>query len=128
MVLTLKQLNLVRPYFFSIFGPNFFRPKSFWTQNFWTTFFWDPKFSSFQRIFGPTIFLDPTTFWNQIYGPIFFLLKYYLDPKKLNLFWMKHFFQHIFLIHNFVDTTFFKSRYPSDQTCNCSLTVSAWTD
>ena len=109
-----------------IFGPNFFRPKSFWTQNFWTTFFWDPKFSSFQRIFRPTIFLDPTTFWNQIYGPRthIFLLKYYLDQKKFESFLDETFF----LRHNFVDTTFFKFRYPSDQTCNCSLTVSAWTD
>ena len=57
--------------------PNLYGPKNlenmfFWPKIFVTQIFCYQKFSSFQRIFGPTIFLDPTTFWTRIFGPTFF--------------------------------------------------------
>ena len=90
--------------------------KFFWTQIFLDPQFFGPhflgskifcypKFSSFQKIFGPRKFLDPTTF-----GPTFFSTQDLFGPKKLNPYFGWN-IKKKFLIYNFVDTTFFKPGY-----------------
>ena len=74
---------------------------------FWTTFVFDSKF------FAPKIYLQPKKISKK-----FSYLKIFVDPKYIysksfrtacyfNLFFYETFFSQIFLIHNFVDITFF---------------------